>query len=417
MDNIERIVVIHDYSIAEGGAGILALKAVEQYRAGGYPVTMITGQASTEHLESLGVSVVGLNSAGLLEQSAVKAMRDGLHNSATVKLISRWIAEHDTPGTVYHLNNWAQILSPTIYKALRPVLHRTLVTCHDFFNVCPNGSFLNFGTSEPCNARPLSAGCFFKQCDRRNPIHKYWRFARHVHLNQIARFDHNPATFSFIHQEMREKFRRAGFGAPETEVIPNPVEPWTNARIRAEKNSGFLFVGRLGRDKGADIAMKATADAGTAITMIGSGELEQDAPHRFPHARLTGWLKPEEIAGYARHARALIVPSRVTEPFGLVILEAAMSGLPVIVSDSAYLSRDVEQMGFGRRFSVNDPRRLVDLIQMLAHDDGIVKEMSQRAFETASSLCHTTATWTEANLDVFRRKLAATGVGRLSAAE
>lgn len=417
MDNIDRIVVIHDYSVAEGGAGILALKAVEQYRARGYPVTLITGQASTDHLEDLGVAVCGLNSIGLLERSALGAMRDGIHNKDTVAMISRWIAEHDTPGTVYHLNNWAQILSPTIYKALRPVAHRTLVTCHDFFNVCPNGSFLNFGTSEPCEARPLSSECFFKQCDRRNAIHKYWRFARHLHLNQVAKFDHNPATFSFIHQEMREKFRRAGFSAPDTVVIPNPVDAWTNARIRAEKNTGFLFVGRLGRDKGADIAMKATADAGSTITMIGSGELEASAPRLFPHARLTGWLKPGEIAAYARHARALIVPSRVTEPFGLVILEAAMSGLPVIVSNSAYLAHDVEQMGFGRRFSVNDPRRLVDLIEMFAHDDGIVEEMSRRAFETASSLCHTTASWTDAHLDVFRQKLAGSGMSALTAAE
>ncbi len=410
MDKIDRIVVIHDYSIAEGGAGILALKAVEQYRARGYPVTLLTGQATTDHLEDLGVTVSGLNSQGLLERSALQAMRDGIHNSNTVAMIGRWIAEHDTPGTVYHLNNWAQILSPTIYKALRPVADRTLVTCHDFFNVCPNGSFLHFGKSEPCDAKPMSTACFMKQCDRRNAIHKYWRFARHMHLNRIAQFDRSPSTFSFIHEEMRLKFRRAGFSAPDTVVIPNPVDAWTNARIRAEKNAGYLFVGRLGRDKGADIALKATSDAGTTITMVGSGELEREASRNFPHARLTGWLQPGEIAQYARKARALIVPSRVTEPFGLVILEAAMSGLPVIVSDSAYLSTDVEHLGFGRRFSVNDPRRLVELLEMFSHDDSLIEKMSHKAYEHAPSLCHTAASWTDAHIDVFNQKLSRASV-------
>ena len=249
-----------------------------------------------------------------------------------------------------------------------------------------------------------------KQCDRRNAIHKYWRFARHMHLNRIAQFDQSPSTFSFIHEEMRLKFRRAGFSAPDTVVIPNPVDAWTNARIRAEKNAGYLFVGRLGRDKGADIALKATSDAGTTITMVGSGELEREASRNFPHARLTGWLQPGEIAQYARKARALIVPSRVTEPFGLVILEAAMSGLPVIVSDSAYLSTDVEHLGFGRRFSVNDPRRLVELLEMFSHDDSLIEKMSHKAYEHAPSLCHTAASWTDAHIDVFNQKLSRASV-------
>ena len=401
MADIDRIVVIHDYSHAEGGAGMLAMGAIRGYCARGYPVTLITGQGPTDELAALGVEVCGLGSAGLLERSALAAMKDGLHNAAAKAMITDWIAQNDTPHTVYHLNNWAQI-----YPALRPVADRTIVTCHDFFNVCPNGSFLHFGTSKTCEVKPLSAACFFKQCDRRNPIHKYWRFARHVHLNQLADFANSPSTFSFIHEEMRAKFRRAGFKAEDLVVTPNPVTAWSGERIRAEENESFLFVGRVGRDKGADLAMQATAEAGQPITIVGKGELEDEARANHPHAMLTGWLTPEEIAGHARKARALIVPSRVTEPFGLVILEAAMSGLPVIVSDSAYLSGDVERLGFGRRVSMSQPGALTGAVQALAGDDALVREMSERAFDVASSLCHSAESWIEAHLDIFARKLA-----------
>ena len=409
MPQIDRIVVIHDYSHAEGGAGMLAMGAIRGYRARGYPVTLITGQGPTDELEALGVEVCGLGSAGLLERSALAAMKDGLHNGAAKAMIADWIAGNDTPNTVYHLNNWAQILSPTIYPALRPVADRTIVTCHDFFNVCPNGSFLHFGTSKPCEAKPLSAACFLKQCDRRNAIHKYWRFARHVHLNRLADFRNSPSTFAFIHEEMRARFRRAGFEAGDTAVIPNPVTAWTSDRIRAEDNENFLFVGRVGRDKGADLAMEATADAGQPITIVGKGELEDEARQNHPHATLTGWLQPGEIAEHARKARALIVPSRVTEPFGLVILEAAMSGLPVIVSDSAYLSGDVERLGFGRRVSMSVPGALSGAVNTLAGDDALVRDMSHRAFEIAGSLCHSADSWIEAHLDIFARKLGQAG--------
>ena len=404
MAEIDRIVVIHDYSVAEGGAGMLAMEAIRQYRARGYPVTLMTGQGPNAALDALGVSVVGLGAQGLLETSKLEALRKGIHNSDTMKQIGAWIDDNDTPATVYHLNNWSQILSPTIYKALRPVAERTLVTCHDFFNVCPNGSFLHFGKSQTCDARPLSAECFFKQCDRRNAFHKYWRFARHIHLNQLAQFKDSPSTFSFIHAQMREKFTAAGFEAGDTAIIPNPVSAWTQERIRAEENSGFLFVGRVGRDKGADIALRATRDAGQKITIIGRGELESEAD-RFPDATFTGWLDREEIAGHARRARALIVPSRVTEPFGLVILEAAMSGLPVIVSDSAYLSGDAERMGFGARVSMSDDVTLCETISRFATDDSLIRAMSECAFYRSSALCHTPESWTDAHLEIFSRKL------------
>ncbi|WP_370371346.1 glycosyltransferase family 4 protein, partial [Henriciella pelagia] len=168
--------------------------------------------------------------------------------------------------------------------------------------------------------------------------------------------------------------------------------------------SGFLFVGRVGRDKGADIALRATRDAGQKITIIGRGELESEAD-RFPDATFTGWLDREEIAGHARRARALIVPSRVTEPFGLVILEAAMSGLPVIVSDSAYLSRDAERMGFGSRVSVSDEAALCETINRFATDDSLIRAMSECAFYRSSALCHTPESWTDAHLEIFSRKL------------
>lgn len=37
--------------------------------------------------------------------------------------------------------------------------------------------------------------------------------------------------------------------------------------------------------------------------------------------------------------------SRYPEPFGLVAAEASMSGLPVILSDTAFLAEEVEKLG------------------------------------------------------------------------
>lgn len=407
MPSIDRIVILHDFATPRGGASILAVEAVKQYRALGLPVTMFTGDAANPDLARLGIEQVSLNAHALLEQSPISALRLGYHRRETVERLTAWIAENDTPGTVYHMHNWSQILSPSVFIALRDVAERTLITCHDFFNACPNGAFLHFGESRPCSLKPLSLECTLSQCDRRNPLHKAWRVARHHHLYALADFENAPYTFSFIHERMAERFAEAGLALKDTVAIRNPVRAWHHERIPAENNSGFLFVGRVGRDKGADLALDATQAQGEALTLVGAGELVERDQGAHPMARFVGWKSPEEITEISKHARALIVPSRLREPFGLVILEAAMSGLPVIVSDQAYLATEVTQYGFGKSFAISKSDSLGQIIRAVADDDQMVRQMSEAGFASADALCHSPESWAQAHIDVFQRKLAA----------
>jgi glycosyltransferase involved in cell wall biosynthesis len=45
----------------------------------------------------------------------------------------------------------------------------------------------------------------------------------------------------------------------------------------------------------------------------------------------TGWLAPEQLAQWYRHADVLVVPSWY-EPFGMVVLEGMLYGLPIAAS-------------------------------------------------------------------------------------
>lgn len=405
MADIDQIVVIHDFSEPRGGAGLLAVESVRQYRALGLPVTMISGQGDTETLSELGATVIGLNSKPLLELPTLRAFAAGYHNKRTVELLSDWIEKNDTPGTVYHMHNWAQILSPTIFIPLRKVAERTLITCHDFFNACPNGAFLHFGRSEACHLKPMSTACMMSQCDRRSSLHKVWRLARHNHLTSLADFENTPYTFSFIHEKMLDRFAESGFKLGDALSIRNPVRPWCSERVKAEENTDFLFVGRIGREKGADLLLNATAEVGAPLTLVGTGELMESGKQSHPHANFVGWQAPSDIQKFATKARALVVPSRWTEPFGLVILEAAMSGIPVIVSDQAYLASDIDAHAVGKSFELADPTSLSRTIGQFMEDHEMVKQMSVKAFETAGQLCHTPESWAQAHIDQFVRKI------------
>jgi glycosyltransferase involved in cell wall biosynthesis len=405
-DNIGEVVIVNDFAKATGGATIIALQEARELRRLGYKVTYICGDSPSSELAALGVDQVALGSSPLLEQPAWRAMADGLHNSAALRMVADWIARRDTSRTVYHLHNWSQILSPAVFDALKPVERRLVVTCHDFFNSCPNGGFTHYANSSPCAAVPLSVQCLASQCDRRSPLQKYWRTLRQVRLKQLAGFGQSQATFTFLHERMQEKFIASAFPARHLLTLRNPVEAWTDRRIEAERNNGFIFVGRIGPDKGTDLAIGAACAAGQDLTIIGPGEIVVQTPQGGSRIASAGWCDRAEIASLARRARAILVPSRVVEPFGLVLLEAAMSGLPVIVSDHAYLADEAKDLGFATTFSISRPDELAGLVARLASDDELIARMSRAGFERAHELCHSPASWTEQLTELFGQKLA-----------
>lgn len=367
--SMNHIVVIHDSVEARGGATGLARLSALEYRKRGFRVTYLTGESGDDELAQAGIDVHGLGQSKLKTAGAVGAMTKGFHNRHAKDLVADWISRNDTPSTAYHLHNWAQILSPAVFAALKPVEARTIVSCHDFFNVCPNGGLLNFQTGKVCNLKPMSAACWVSQCDRRSSIHKYWRMARQLRLNALAGFSQSQMTFVCLNAGMEQVMRAAGFPAPNLVNNPNPADGYTTDRVEAEQNEAFLFVGRLNAEKGADIAARAARLASVPMVMVGEGEMMGRLAAHYPEIEFPGFCSRAEIARLVRQSRALVVPGRWREPFGLVIAEAARSGLPILISEPSTLSADIKRLDMGQTFPANSADALADKLRLSAHDD------------------------------------------------
>lgn len=401
----ERVVVINDFTQPNGGATVLARLSAMHYRKRGCEVVYLTGEGADPDMAEAGIGFVGLGAERLLDAGMLTALRQGYHNRAAAQMLADWIAAHDTPGTVYHLHNWSQILSPSIFRPLNRVAARTLVSCHDFFNLCPNGAFLHFGRTETCTKTPLSLGCLASQCDRRSPLHKYWRTARQWHVNGLADFAKSRMGFIALHEGMEQTFRDRGFGAPDLSTIRNPCEAYTTGRVTAEQNRGVLFVGRIGQEKGADLALEAAQKAGVPVTLCGTGEDMDALKARYPDAHFAGWCDRTAIAAHAARARLVVVPSRWREPFGLVALEGALSGLPVIIADNAYLAPEIEAIGAGMAVKVTNTDAFASAIDRIHAADGLAGEMSLNGFARAAELCLAPDAWGDAFLARFSNRL------------
>ena len=103
----------------------------------------------------------------------------------------------------------------------------------------------------------------------------------------------------------------------------------------------MLFVGRLVEAKGVRDAVAAWRRSGVGLPLVlaGTGPLRAELAAQAgrgegPELEVLGWVERDRLSGLYRRARALLLPSRWQEPFGIVGLEALSFGVPVVAWES-----------------------------------------------------------------------------------
>lgn len=405
---IDRVAVISDDLDGGGGASAIALASIRELQRRGVPVAMLTGGAAPALAPGAADEVVALGGRHLLDGGRALAAVRGLYDGQVRARLGAWIAANDTPGTVYHLHNWHKVLSPACFAPLRQVADRLFVSTHDFFLSCPNGGFFDFRRREVCELTPLSVACLRANCDKRHAAHKAWRVARHLTREALFDFRRHPATVLAVHEGMVPLLARRGVAADAIRVLRNPVTAWQGRRIEAERNRALLYVGRLELDKGVDTLAVAAGRLGARLLVVGDGPLAATLPGLCPGVELLGRKAPGEIGAIARQARLIVLPTRVRETFGLVALEAATSGLPVVSSTSALVTDELGALGSGRSCAPDDPDALAAGLAELLADDDAVAAMSRGAFAAARTLAPTEEEWGARLVALYARKLART---------
>jgi len=390
----ERVVLLHDFSQALGGASFLVQELIAGLRARDIPVTFIAGDDGA-NFNRTDVEFVPLHGKALLDRSKIGAFTTGFYNPGAEARISAWIEANDTPATVYHLHGWCKILTPSVFKALRSVSDRLILHGHDYFNGCPNGAFFNYVTEADCPLVPLSGSCLACQCDKTSYMQKLWRSGREALRRGLSQGGTGANRLLMIHPGQEPNFRLAGWPHDKLHALPNPVTPPVADRIRAERNQGVLFIGRISAEKGADLAAAACQEAGVPLTLVGDGA-EMDRVRQInPDATLLGRLDRAGVAQALAGARLTVMPSRWSEPFGLVALEAIGSGVPAIVSDRALVGPQIAQAGFGLALDTANVATFAAAISALSHDDATVEQMSRAGHARYRELCNSQASWTD----------------------
>lgn len=182
-------------------------------------------------------------------------------------------------------------------------------------------------------------------------------------------------------------------------VIPNGVDlsvyrpGLPPIRHLRDENLNILFVGRLEKRKGLGDLLRAframTARVSNArLIVVGDGPLRGRvesyiARHRLPNVIMAGYVPDSVKPRYYDSADIFCAPATGAESFGIVLLEALASGLPIVATEvPGYMS--VLESG---KDSITVPpknwRELAAALVILARDEDLRRRLAAYAIEKA----------------------------------
>jgi glycosyltransferase involved in cell wall biosynthesis len=135
---------------------------------------------------------------------------------------------------------------------------------------------------------------------------------------------------------------------PDVEWFRSQSGQWEGQRNSLRRELGItdgpvvLFVGRLIWKKGVDLLLEAVARLAEKqriwVLLLGDGperaRLQRQAGELgiAPWVKFLGFQQPRELPRFYAAGDVFVLPSR-TEPWGVVVVEALASGLPVVVTE------------------------------------------------------------------------------------
>lgn len=159
-------------------------------------------------------------------------------------------------------------------------------------------------------------------------------------------------------------------------IAPNTVEPGVTGNVSREAarlalgldGCVFLYVGRLEREKGPDVLVRAMHDVQATLAVVGGGSMRGELEQLAPQDRVVfaGQLDRAALAQWYAASDVFVLPSR-SDVWGMVLNEAAAAGLPLVASVVAGGAYDLIEPGVnGYLVPAGDSAALAEALSKVA---------------------------------------------------
>lgn len=290
---------------------------------------------------------------------------------------------------VVHIHNTFPLLSPSVLYACRERRVPVVSTIHNYRLLCPRGDlFRDGGTCHDCVGElPLPAlkyRCYRDSLLATAPLATGLVLHRQAWRTMVS-------AYVFLSHAQRDLFVGNGVPAERSFVKPNLV-PYSSTAPSQERENIVVYAGRLSVEKGVDLLMEAwdrylVREEGDSLRLVlaGSGPLEQRVRQWTDVQSSADWqglLSPTDLGSLLRRARAVVIPSRCLETFGLVAVEAMAAGVLPIAPAHGPFVETITSGTDGLLFTPGSSEELADIFGRLARHPSKWESLGRAAQRT-----------------------------------
>ncbi len=374
-----RILLVHDYAPLYGGAEVVNAAMVDGLCRRGHDVRRFTSTAGLDALPPASAQRPEYTCLGTLSR-----WRTALQSANPWAPAALRRAIEDFNPDIVHVKMFNTQLSPLILPVLRGV--PSVYHAEWYRAVCPTG-LKRLPSGAECAARAgavcVSGGCV--------PVRDWLPLMAQRQLLRRWRgvFRATIAISTSIAQQLRRD------GIEGITVVPNGIPEVPAYAIMADAPVA-LFAGRLVKEKGVDVLLRALAQLHARIPhasldVIGDGA-ERASLEALSHSlglghvvRFHGAQSRAQTEAIACAAWVQVVPSLWAEPFGLVAVEAMMRGTAVIASASGGLADIVRNEATGLLVPRGDVAALSDALHRVLSDRLLAAQWGHTGHDVAMS--------------------------------
>ena len=359
---------------------------------------------------------------GLFRKLALAART--IWNPATFREVGALIRA-ERPDVV-HCHNTFPLVSPSVYWAAAREGVPVVQTLHNYRLACLNGYLFREGdVCEDCLGRaPWRGVC--RGCYRSSRLQSAVVAAMLLVHRALGTYRRKISLYIALTDFAKGKFVAAGLPARKISVKTNafdgarsverigPPDAVGSRRFGADGAVRVIYIGRLSREKGAEVLLRAwaalmdsskepdgrtnpphspetTRATGSARTpapiclIVGDGSdgaaLERLADDLgiSSSVRFLGSIPRAEALRALASSDLLVLPSLCYEQFSTTVLEAMFAGIPALVSDCAMHSTLLRDGETGTFFRAGDPASLADALRDLLSDPARLRRMGENA--------------------------------------
>lgn len=330
---------------------------------------------------------------GLKKSESFKYLFKVLYNNEAARNLSRLIDEIEPD--IVHFNTINYHLTPSVLMACAKKKVPMVMTLHDVRLSCPNGLMVmsdgNFCKDALCvSGNPLHG--FIRKC-KRNSLRLSFMVTLEFMLNKAFGFYKNVNHFIAPSQAVLDI--TAKYGVPENKLshISNfQVDSFFDDPPNFTNKGYLLYSGRIVREKGIFHlveAMKQLPDINLHVMGYGpdSEQLEEKLKNEnIQNVKILGFKHQQDLKDEYLNCIATVVPSNCYENCSYSIIEAFISGKPVIGSRIGAIPELVEDGKTGFNFEQGNVDDLVQKVKQLLDSPDLTIEMGKKARAKAEKL-------------------------------